>query len=501
MRRLHPQEPAFVRRNLGTRGLREAQRLRHAKVAAEQARWDRLRVNRPAGNDDIRCLAEAEMHRHYADLATRLLEVGERLDDLAAEAGAAMLMGEFNALAEAMLRREGFIITKDSIDQLAEKIGEARRLATNAWRTGMQLPDSTVAGSSQRARGMTLHDAMDAYLGELRRPGGAMSFKGVDQVEKSLRLLKGYVPDGTRIAEVTHATAGQFVADLHRLDPDYRRDPEAQELTLRQLVAKHPAGEDGGLAAATIRRHVTNVGGLWRWAEGRGIVATNPWLRRSLPKGEPEGHLPYTPDELRRLAAALPEATANVALAFRIALYSGMRLSEVAGIDAIVLDSPVPHFDLSGSRRKTKAGRRRVPIHPALLPYLQNVAPLDVDPKVLGNRFARWKAKAGVDRERTDFHSLRKNATEAMDTAGVAESDAALILGHASGRGFTFSVYSPNVPGMVRLQEAVKKINYPGLDLCHKPVPQRSASAEKVELNQCPVGLASPTGIEPVLQP
>lgn len=40
-----------------------------------------------------------------------------------------------------------------------------------------------------------------------------------------------------------------------------------------------------------------------------------------------------------------------------------MRLAEVATIDAIVKDGPVLSLDLTGSRRNTPAGRRRVPIH------------------------------------------------------------------------------------------------------------------------------------------
>jgi integrase len=200
-------------------------------------------------------------------------------------------------------------------------------------------------------------------------------------------------------------------------------------------------------------------------------------MRLSLPKGEAKGHLPYRLEELRRLAAALPHAPPDVALAFTIGLYSGLRLSEVASIDSIVLDGPVPYLDLTGSRRKIGAGKRRVPIHPALLPHLTGVAPLACDPKVLGKRFARWKAGVGVDRERTDFHSLRKNVAEAMERAGVPESDAALILGHATGRGFTFSVYSPHGPSMARPRAVVERIAYPGVDLSHIPVAQRRTRA------------------------
>src|SRR3954454_15773853 len=178
-----------------------------------------------------------------------------------------------------------------------------------------------------------------------------------------------------------------------------------------------------------------------------------------------------------------------------------MRLSEVATIDAIVLDGPVPHFDLAGARRRTGAGGRGVPSPPRLLPLRAGIEPFRLEPKVLGKRFARWKERAGVDRARTDFHSLRKNVAEAWETAGVAENEAAAFLGHKHGRGFTFTVYNPHGPGMERLQAAVRTIGYEGLELRHRPVPQAAARGEKAEPNQWSTGMASPRGLEPLFSP
>ena len=75
----------------------------------------------------------------------------------------------------------------------------------------------------------------------------------------------------------------------------------------------------------------------------RGLASGNPWTGLGLPRAEPDGrHAPYTAAELRLLAGALAAAPADVAFAFRVALYSGMRLSEVATIDAVVLEGPMP---------------------------------------------------------------------------------------------------------------------------------------------------------------
>jgi hypothetical protein len=266
VRRLHPHEPQFAWRNLRTRDLREAQRARHAAIAEAHARWERLLRDRPAEPEEIKRLAEVEMHRCFSELSSRLLEVNEQLESMLDEAGVDLFLGRLDPVAETMLRHEGFTVTTDTARALAEKLAEARRLAITALRTGMRLPDAPDGPprAGDRPRGMPLADAITTYLAELRRPGGAMTAKTVDQIEKSLLLVTGYVPERATLAEVTRATAGQFVADLCRLDPAYRRDPEAPRLGLRQLLAKHPAGEAGGLAAATVQRHVSNIAGLWR---------------------------------------------------------------------------------------------------------------------------------------------------------------------------------------------------------------------------------------------
>ena len=67
--------------------------------------------------------------------------------------------------------------------------------------------------------------------------------------------------------------------------------------------------------------------------------------------------------------------------------------------------------------------------------------------------------------ERVSFHSLRKNAVEALERASVNQSEVALLIGHE--RGFTFSTYSPRGLDLPGLKRVVEQITYPGLDLRH----------------------------------
>jgi hypothetical protein len=72
--------------------------------------------------------------------------------------------------------------------------------------------------------------------------------------------------------------------------------------------------------------------------------------------------------------------------------------------------------------------------------------------------FGDYRKDLGLTRERTTFHSLRKNFGTALDEAGVLPSDREAVLGHS--RGFSFDVYSKG-PGLKRLRDVVEKVEYP----------------------------------------
>ena len=113
VRRLHPDQPQFVWRNLKTRDLKEAQRLRHAAIAEQQAQWERLLRDRPAQPEEIERLAAVEMHRYYGELAVQSLAISEELDDLHSQAGADLAMSRLDPIAETMLRQQGFTLDDD----------------------------------------------------------------------------------------------------------------------------------------------------------------------------------------------------------------------------------------------------------------------------------------------------------------------------------------------------------------------------------------------------
>jgi integrase len=70
----------------------------------------------------------------------------------------------------------------------------------------------------------------------------------------------------------------------------------------------------------------------------------------------------------------------------------------------------------------------------------------------------------GIKRDGLCFHSFRHTVAGALDAAGVPQSDAARILGHAVA-GMSYGTYSQAGPGLKRVAAVVEMIAYDGLHL------------------------------------
>ena len=178
-----------------------------------------------------------------------------------------------------------------------------------------------------------------------------------------------------------------------------------------------------------------------------------------------------------------------------IALFSGMRSEEICQLrsaDDVNKNDGVWFFNVAegeGQRVKTEAGIRQVPVHSNLIKigFLDYVEHARRDPSGLlfpglkpggpdhklnwyfTRRVGTYFTRIGITRPRVTFHSLRKNVVQALEHAGVQQSDTALIVGHE--RGFTYSRYNPGGLKLPRLRRIVEKIRYPRLSLAHLAAP------------------------------
>jgi integrase len=207
-----------------------------------------------------------------------------------------------------------------------------------------------------------------------------------------------------------------------------------------------------------------------------------------------ESYQAFTTEELQKLFGALPReikpakhspesALPWVAL---IAAYSGARLEEIAQLSAADIrevpanGATVTVIDIhngGNNALKNKASARLIPVHSALVRagLLRYVAALPKNGPLfpglkrreskggkvgarLGELFRKRLVALGLKRDGLCFHSFRHLVAGKLEQAGVAQTDAARVLGHAI-EGMSYGVYSTG-PGLKRLAAVVEEIQY-----------------------------------------
>jgi integrase len=210
-----------------------------------------------------------------------------------------------------------------------------------------------------------------------------------------------------------------------------------------------------------------------------------------------ESYQPFTVDELQKLFDALPREiapkkhTPQTALPWvaLIALYTGARLEEIAQLSTADIreesanGATVTVIDIHNggtNKLKNESAPRLIPVHSALVRagLLDYVKALKAGPlfpglarreskggKIgarLGELFRKKLVALGLKRDGLCFHSFRHTVAGRLDAAGVPQSDAARVLGHAVA-GMSYGTYSQAGPGLKRVAAKVEEIIYEGL--------------------------------------
>jgi integrase len=209
-------------------------------------------------------------------------------------------------------------------------------------------------------------------------------------------------------------------------------------------------------------------------------------------------YVPFEMNELQTLFGALRRDTApakhspETALpwAALIALYSGARLEEIAQLSTADIREEAANgatvwvIDIhngGANKLKNETSARLIPVHSALvraglldyvkaLPRAGALFPgltrrASKGGKVgarLGELFRKRLVALGLKREGLCFHSFRHTVAGRLDAAGVPQSDAARVLGHAVA-GMSYGTYSQAGPGLKRVAAVVEQITYEGL--------------------------------------
>lgn len=236
---------------------------------------------------------------------------------------------------------------------------------------------------------------------------------------------------------------------------------------------------ESGLSHSSVSKVRQLMSQLYQWAIGEHIVPANLAAVLVLPpvkKPEPQ---PFTPEEVRRIAAC-PYPAAAITL---ILLSTGCRIGELFKVP---LEDCCDSYFIGGS--KTAAGTRRViPVSPLGLPAYQDLLAkarsrnrgrlIDGDPGA-GRDSSNWRKRKyypmleslNISKEKTPHKTRHTYATAAV-AAGVRPEDLTHLLGHASYT-TTIDIYTHKSPD--QLLQAAAQID-PSSP--HRPPPSASDPA------------------------
>jgi len=278
-----------------------------------------------------------------------------------------------------------------------------------------------------------------------------------------------------RLGEITKASAREYQHALSRVPKRLRGVP------LPKLLEKKPVGEPRG--AATVNKSLTMLAAIVSYAQREGMLDAvpsfiNPFgkdVKVRVDKRADEGRDIFQPSDLAAIFGSRiftngdrPVAGGGEAAFWfpLIALLSGMRLAEIAGLKLRDLcqdqQTGAWVFDVherGGRDVKTASSIRMVPVHPeldriGLLRYRQSVAdaskagldgplwpalrPLQGRP--LSTQWSKWfgrflRGEAGIADRRKVFHSFRHTFKRMARDAGIPEERHDALTGHAGGGG------------------------------------------------------------------
>jgi integrase len=353
-----------------------------------------------------------------------------------------------------------------------------------ALRTGSSLPLEVLAKSWRRDYENATGDALDTLQEVLD--------------EKALEIARS---DPTKASEFYATVTGERILLQDHVEAwigslqDTPKTRDMKRTDVRRFVAAFPASTavtreavqrwvyslqtEQNLQAATTARIISACRGFWLHLQRAGLVRATiePFANLKLERkksrkrkaDEDQRRVPFTQQEvLILLEEAKRKDDAQLASLIELAMWTGCRIEELCSLRI----EHVSETSIQVTDAKTKAGRRKVPIHTRLGPSLARLAASSTDGYIIsgltsnkygdrsnavGKRFSTMKKRLGFGRTKV-FHSIRKTVATLLENAGLPENVSADILGHEK-HTMTYGLYSGGA-SLAVMQEAINRISY-----------------------------------------
>lgn len=401
----------------------------------------------------------------------------------------------------AELRADGKTATQVKAEQLAKKYAKAKRLdPTEADYVRLvevfDFAARELVGASARAWHERLAAfGLDPTLGLRSLPGGEKAEEEIETItgRRTPFLAKTADYEAADGKQLDSKTLYGYLLDLNHFANMF------PGLTIEGLSRQHVQDfintrmKREGKDRATVNKQVSAIRSYWRYlcSLDHSLSERHTFANLIWPNQKPQRVKPTDPnfriedDDGPRFATTLipklwAEAHNREQFDLRdvivIAAFTGGRREAIASLHqkTVFLDERIPYLIFYDD--KTDAGRRRIPIHPALAPILRRRYQ---NPEEDGYFFRGGKNKIGDKRSPRlgrpfreilnslnvprgyGFHSFRRTFVDLLATANISELYAAKLVGHRI-KTLTYGLYaSDRLPLDHAHKIMVECINYP----------------------------------------
>lgn len=334
-----------------------------------------------------------------------------------------------------------------------------------------------------------------AQYAEEQRTGGNWSPKSDFEVVSCLETLKEFLGD-IPVSRIDHARMREYKQALMRLPANRSKMPQYRGKTIPELLRMDI---EVPMSITSVNKYLRWAGALFRWATRNGFMRSNPAeaLRIRQPLRDDEYRDPFTTQDLEKLFHGKEYLSDSHIAPYTfwvpiIGLFTGARLNEICQLylDDIYEADGVWIFDFNQNTPdkslKTKAAKRRVPLHPFLvddlrLPwYAQSLRAQGhqrLFPELPRKRegygtyvskwFAKYRKRCGVTSTgpKKDFHSFRSTVADLLKQQSVETEIIHEVLGHSL-QSISLGRYADRYQPKLLLEKAISKLDY-GIDLSH----------------------------------
>ncbi len=236
------------------------------------------------------------------------------------------------------------------------------------------------------------------------------------------------------------------------------------------------------LSITSVNHRLTDTATFLNWAVKNNLIPSHPFKNAVLKKKSAidKERPSLSDDEIRKILENLPADQESLSWCILISCFSGLRQSEVAGLDGddiVQLTDGTWCLDINdrGDKKlKSVNGQRIIPLHSVLLragivEFAQSRSGGKLFPDVIPYRgkyghqvskdFARHRKSLGINGEGQTFHGIRHSVISKLWAAGVPEAHTAAIAGHQRGKSESYLRYSKK-NDLGPLRAAIESIDY-----------------------------------------